>query len=206
MSSVDVYSNIPIETINKKYNIILADPPWSYHLYRPQYSRKNNSNMTIKTAARFYNTMTTDEICSLPINQISDKNCALFLWVTSPLLEDGLQVIRAWKFNYKTIAFVWIKTYPHSEKLRLGLGHYTRPSTEICLLAMRGILPRKSKTVYQAIISSISRHSEKPIQVHDRIVQLFGDLPRIELFARKSYSGYDSWGDQLSVIDCINPG
>jgi N6-adenosine-specific RNA methylase IME4 len=115
------------------------------------------------------------------------------LWVTNPLLKEGLEVMRYWGFEYKTIAFIWHKTYK-SGKTWFGLGHYTRANAEICLLGIKGRLQRKNKSVYRIIKSPIMEHSRKPDKVRESIVRLFGDLPRIELFARQKTDGWDCWG------------
>jgi N6-adenosine-specific RNA methylase IME4 len=149
-------------------------------------------------ASAFYDTMTTDDLCKLPISNIADKNCALIMWVTNPLLPDGLTVMDAWGFKYKTIAFVWHKTYSKFPfKTWCGLGNYTRGGAEICLLGIRGSMKRVHKSVYQIQRSPVENHSKKPAWVRDSIVKLFGGLPRIELFAREKTSGWDVWGDQI---------
>ena len=109
---------------NKKYQIIYADPPW-------QYNRKAGRGI----ASDHYPTMSLQEICNLPVGNLADKNCALFLWVTFPQLREGLSVIQAWGFQYKTVAFVWVKQNKKADTLFLGLGHWTRSNAEICLLA-----------------------------------------------------------------------
>ena len=119
--------NHKIKLPDKKYNIIYCDPPWSYHLYRAQYSNsKNHKGNPIRTAASFYKTMTIDEICKLPIADIAAKNCALFLWVTNPTLNEAFEVIDSWGFQYKTVAFSWNKKCKKSDRLAFGMGHYTR--------------------------------------------------------------------------------
>ena len=141
--------------------------------------------------------MTDEDIKNLPVKNISDKNCILFLWVTYPLLEAGLLTIKEWGFNYKTCAFSWIKKNKKSDSLFWGLGHWTRANNEICLLATKGKPKRVSKGVHQVVYEPIREHSRKPDCVRDRIVELCGDIPRIELFARQRVEGWDSWGDEL---------
>lgn len=176
---------------NKKYQIIYADPPWSY-----------NKKVGMGMADDHYPTMTLQEICDLPVPQLADKNCALFLWVTFPMLREGLEVIKAWGFNYKTAAFVWVKQYKISDRFILGLGHYTRGNAELCLLATRGSIKRQSLKVSQIIVSHLEEHSKKPDEARNRIVELLGDVPRIELFARQTTPGWDVWGNEVqSDID-----
>lgn len=137
------------------------------------------------------------DICALPVADLTDKDCALFLWVTFPVLPDAFKVIEAWGYTYKSVAFTWIKTCRKSEGFHVGMGHYTRANAEICLLATKGSPKRVSKGVRQLIVSPIEEHSKKPDEVRDRIVQLFGDVPRVELFARQNAEGWDSWGNEI---------
>ena len=121
----------------------------------------------------------------------------LFLWVTFPTLLESFEVIRAWGFQYKTVAFVWIKQNKKSDGLFWGMGYWTRANAEICLLATKGHPKRVSKRVHQVVISHIEEHSKKPNEVRNRIVELTGDVPRIELFARQTYEGWDAWGNEV---------
>ena len=178
-----------MELPNKKYNIIYADPPWSYSAW----NKKEH-----KTAEKHYKTMNNQDICELKIEDLADKNCVLFMWVTYPHLQTGLDVIKAWGFTYKTVAFTWVKRNKKSNTWFWGLGHYTRANAEICLLATKGSTKRKSASVHQIIDNKIEAHSKKPDIVRDRIVQLLGDLPRIELFARETAEGWDSWGNEVN--------
>lgn len=171
----------------KKYNIIYADPPWQYQRNKVQGS-----------AEQHYPCMSIDQLCSLSINEITEKDCVLFLWTTFPKLPEALQLIEAWGFTYKTVAFTWIKQNKKSDSLFWGMGYWTRANAEICLLATKGNPKRKSAAVHQVIISHIEQHSKKPDEARDRIVQLIGDLPRIELFARQKTDGWDAWGNEIN--------
>lgn len=178
----------------KKYNVIYADPPW-------RYQQKNLQG----TAEKHYSTMSIDELCALPVEQIADKDCILFLWATFPMLAEALQLIKAWGFKYKTVAFVWLKKNKKSPTWFYGMGFWTRSNAEICLLAKRGKPKRKSAGVHQFIISPIEEHSKKPDETRDRIVELMGDVLRIELFARQKTPGWDVWGNEAP--DCMElPG
>lgn len=170
----------------KKYSIIYADPPWRYEMKKGQGVAENH-----------YSTMGIEEICSLPVQEICEKNCALFLWVTFPQLPEAFRVIKAWGFRYKTVAFVWTKLNRSGQGYFFGLGYWTRSNAEICLLATRGKPKRISKKVFQLIISPLQEHSKKPAEARERIVNLMGDLPRIELFARQQSPGWDVWGNEV---------
>ena len=173
------------QTIEKKYGIIYADPPW-------QYTQKRLSG----AAEHHYPTMGIDELCALPVADIAAEDSALFLWATFPQLAEALRLIKAWGFTYKTVAFVWLKLNKKSYTWFYGLGFWTRGNAEICLLATRGHPKRKSAGIHQFIISPVEQHSKKPDETRDRIVALMGDIPRIELFARKETAGWDTWGNE----------
>ena len=178
----------------KKYNIIYADPPWQYKVW----SKKGKG----RSAESHYSCMSKEEIQNLPISKICDENCVLFLWVTYPCLIEGLDLIKAWGFEYKTCAFSWIKMNKNQNTPFVGMGYYTRANNEICLLATKGKpLKRISRNVEQVILSKIQEHSRKPDAIRDRIVNLFGDLPRIELFARKQTEGWDVWGNEVDKFN-----
>lgn len=141
--------------------------------------------------------MTINDICKLPVKQIADKDCALFMWATFPNLEYAFQVLNAWGFTYKTIAFVWVKQNKKSDSLFWGMGFWTRANAEICIIATKGKPKRISASVHQIIMSRIEEHSKKPSVTRDKIIELIGDLPRIELFARRQTDGWDCWGNEV---------
>ena len=179
---VDIYNT------DKRYNIIYADPPWTY---------RDKALAGNRGACCKYNLMTINEIINLPINKISDKDCILFMWVTMPKLNECFEVIKSWGFKYKTCAFTWIKQNKKSESLFWGMGRWTRANAEICLIATKGKPKRISAKVHSVIISKIREHSRKPDETRERIVQLCGDLPRRELFARQQVEGWDCWGNEV---------
>lgn len=175
----------------KKYNIIYADPPWRYN------DRKCNG-----ACEAHYKTMKIFDICKLPVQHIAAENSVLFLWVTYPMLPEAMMLINAWGFKYKTIGFQWIKQNKSGKGFFFGLGRWTRGNSEVCLIAVKGKPKRVANNISQLIFSPISQHSAKPAIVRDKIVQLMGDIPRIELFARKKTPGWDVWGNEVeSDID-----
>ena len=181
---VDIYNT------DKKYNIIYADPPWSYKVW-------SKDTGLGRSAEAHYKTMPKEDIQKLPVQRLCNKDSVLFLWVTYPCLLEGLELIEKWGFTYKTCAFSWIKLNKKTNTPFVGMGYYTRANNEICLLATKGKpLKRKSKAVRQVILSKIEEHSKKPDEIRSRIVELFGDLPRIELFARQQVEGWDCWGNE----------
>ncbi|EJP24023.1 SAM-binding domain protein [Peptostreptococcaceae bacterium AS15] len=170
----------------EKYRIVYADSPWKYE-----------KNIGQGVAEEQYKTMKIDDICALPVKEIVSPDSLLFLWFAFPQLTEGFKVIKAWGFEYKTVAFVWVKLNKKKQTPFFGLGHWTRSNAEICLLAKRGMPKRKSNKVHQLIFSPIEGHSKKPDIVRDKIVELVGDMKRIELFARNKTDGWDVWGNEV---------
>lgn len=177
-----------------RYRVVLADPPWKYG--DKQTNRKAN-----------YRRMTLREIRQMGVGSIVARDAALLLWATAPLLPEAVSVMGAWGFTYTTVGFVWVKTRkkpkePGEKHPVRGMGHYTRSNAELCLLGIRGRGVRVvSHSVGQVILEPRREHSAKPACVRDRIVQLFGDVPRVELFARGEVpEGWDAWGDEA-----VNP-
>lgn len=172
----------------KKYQIIYADPPWSY---------KDKALAGNRGAICKYPTQSAEWINSLPVKDIADKDCVLFLWVTMPKLNECFDLIKEWGFEYKTCAFTWVKRNKISSSWFMGMGRWTRANSEICLLATKGNPKRINAGVHSVIDTPIEQHSKKPDVTKERIIQLLGDLPRIELFARQKSDGWDVWGNQV---------
>jgi N6-adenosine-specific RNA methylase IME4 len=142
--------------------------------------------------------MTLEQIKALPVESIADENSVLLLWAIDPLLNKAFDVIMSWGFTYKTVGFYWVKTNIKAAGFFTGLGYYTRANPEQCLLATKGKpLARLDRGVRKLVVEPRGKHSQKPPVVRDRIVKLFGDLPRVELFAREKASGWDAWGNEV---------
>ena len=141
---------------NKKYDVIYADPPWSYK------DKSCSGN-----AEDQYKTMSLDDICKLPVKDIAEKDCVLFLWTTYPMLKEALKVIEAWGFKYKSIGFQWIKQNKSGKGYFFGLGRWTRGNTEPCLIAVKGKPHRVNNSISQLIFSPLRKHSQKPDIVRD---------------------------------------
>jgi len=146
------------------------------------------------------------DICALPVADIANKDSALFLWATFPNLLEAFEVIKAWGFKYKTVAFCWVKRNRKSDGWVMGLGHWTRANAEVCLFATKGKPQRMSKSVRQIVDTPIERHSKKPDVVRERIVELMGDVPRIELFAREKAVGWDVFGNEVETDIILEGG
>lgn len=175
---------VDILQTDRKYNIIYADPPWRYW-------ESGNKNQALH-----YTTMSIDEICDLPVKDIADENCVLFLWVTYPILQEAFKVIEAWGFTYSTCAFVWVKKNKQKDTPFVGCGAWTRANSELCLLATKGNIMRLDASISQVVESPIEEHSKKPDVVRELITKLVGELPRVELFCRNPADGWDVWGNE----------
>jgi N6-adenosine-specific RNA methylase IME4 len=176
----------------KKYSILYADPPWTYKAWTAKGGHKS--------ASAHYQTLTLSQLINIPIQNICD-NGILFLWSTYPNLKEAFKLMEAWGFTYKTVAFTWVKLNKNGTPW-MGLGYWTRSNAEICLLGTRGNYPRRINCkVMQIVLKERREHSRKPDCVREKIVQLIGDLPRIELFARQAFSDWDSWGDEVSLFN-----
>jgi len=169
-----------------KYNIIYADPAWKY---KENWGNGSNEHT--------YPTMTTEDIKNLPVKNITKDKAHLYLWVTNPFIREGLEICKAWGFNYKTL-ITWIKTYKDG-KPEMGMGYYFRGCTEHIIFGVKGkmkCLNKITRNMFKEINPRL--HSQKPAMVRDLIVNCSGDLPRIELFARQRIPGWDVWGDQIT--------
>ena len=181
---------------DQKYSIILADCPWRYANWSMSELAQRGEKWARRNGRSPYDVMMTSDICALPVADLAAKDCILFCWATYPKLPDALEVIKAWGFTYKTVAFTWVKNNPSGVGFHFGLGFWTRQNPEICLLATRGKPKRIDNRVPNLIIYPRGEHSRKPDEIRERIVRLVGDVRRIELFARQRTPGWDIWGDQ----------
>ena len=200
MEQLENQNGVNIFKTTKKYKIILSDPPWKYR------DKLGSDSAKMGACEYHYNTMSLKDICNLPVKDICDNNCILFLWTTMPKLNECQKVIKSWGFEYKTCAFVWIKLNPKAKTIFKGIGRWVQGNAELCLLATKGHPKRISKSISQVIMKERQKHSQKPPIIRDRIIELMGDLPRIELFARPpkdrlfeddSYKGWDLWGNEV---------
>jgi len=171
-----------------RFGVIYADPPWHFTTRSPKGQGRS--------ASRHYKTMTLREIMDMPVSGISADDCALFMWAIDPMLPHALQVIEAWGFQYKTVAFTWVKENRASDGYFTGMGYWTRANPEMCLLATRGRPRRLARDVRQLVMAPRGRHSEKPEEVARRIERLVPG-PYCELFARRKRDGWTVWGNEI---------
>lgn len=174
----------------KKYHIILADPPWS-HTNKVGGSGESGASSN-------YNTMSMSELCSLNVRSIADDNSFLFMWWVASMPEEAITLVKRWGFQLKTMTcFSWIKQTKNG-KDHFGMGFYSRQQQEHCLIARRGNPKILSHSVRQNIRAPIREHSRKPDDARDRIVELCGNVPRLEMFARPPLvKGWDTWGNAV---------
>lgn len=171
---------------NKKYQIIYADPPWNY---KGQLQHTGKGGRESGGAIRHYPTMTTAQLKHLDIAKITADNCLLFMWATSPHLDQAIELGKSWGFVWATIGFVW-------DKMRVNPGFYTLSQYELCLVFKHGRIPqpRGARNVRQSVIAKRTTHSEKPTEVQQRIEAMFPRQTKIELFARHAQPGWYAWG------------
>ena len=191
MSATKVYNlvkreqsqlNAPQPLPDGKYRVIYSDPPWSYG---------NSGLHEYGHAERHYPTMTVKELCALPVRDFSADDSVLFLWTTSPMLEDAFTVLNAWGFDYKT-SFVW-------DKVKHNFGYYNSVRHEFLLVCTRGQCTPDVDKKHDSVIAleRSSRHSEKPEYFREMICSIYTYGKKIEMFARKSKDGWDSWGNEI---------
>ena len=180
------------------YRLILADPPWRFEV-------RNRESGLDRSPDKHYKTMRTDEIAALPVQHLATADSLLAMWVYDPMLPDALKIANAWGFKFVTPIFRWLKgdgqgrLFDTGEKLGFGTGYHTRcGGAEDCWLFKRGRgLPVIHHGIRKEFYADVREHSRKPDEVSGWLVDLYGDVPRLEMFARQSRPGWDVWGDQV---------
>ena len=183
----------------KKYQIIYADPPWEYN--------KRNRNDSFGGGVRtHYPVMSYNDLRTLPVPDICEENCMIFMWMTFPYLPKQLEIMKNWMFEYKTIGFIWVKLYPKKLTPCLSTGFYSKSNSEACFIGTRGkVMKPAVDNVSSVIISPRGKHSEKPIEVKKRIELMYPTQSKIELFARQKTEGWDVWGNEVKSDIQITP-
>jgi N6-adenosine-specific RNA methylase IME4 len=178
-----------LNNYNSKFRVIYADPPWKFETWSEKGVEK-------KSAQAHYSCMNMQDIGNLPIDSISDENSILFMWATSPMIDQQIAIISDWGFKFKTIGFTWVKINKIKQTPFIGMGKYTRSNCEYCLIGIKGTPGRpKNKSISQVVMSPIREHSRKPDIIRTYIEQMY-DGPRIELFAREENDGWDCFGNE----------
>lgn len=188
---------VDIAETGNKYRVVYADPPWRFGSKEPT-GKTRGGGTQYQPLEAVYPTMTTEELKELDVGRIAAEDAALFMWATDAHIPDALELFRAWGFRYVTVAFVWAKKSVNGKTVS-NLGPWTLKNCELCLLGTRGrMVQHKQKNNIPQLVEAVrTRHSEKPEEVRRRIEALFGDVPRIELFARRHSPGWDCWGNEV---------
>lgn len=203
------------------YQLIYVDPPWQY-----------GNKISNGAAENHYSTMSLAELKRLPIWDVAAEDAVLAMWYAGTHTEEAIELAEAWGFRIRTMkGFTWVKLNQYAERrfnkaiaegelvdfndflsmlnseTRMNGGNYTRANTEDLLIATRGIgLERVSASIKQVVYSCLGEHSEKPWEVRRRLELLYGDVERVELFARDTWPGWDRWGNQCESSFEIIPG
>ena len=172
-----------------KYSIIYADPPWDY---KGQLQHNGKGGKDTGGAEIHYPTMTLKKLKLLPIPDITDDDCLLFMWSSSPHLDQAIDLLKSWGFKWATIGFVW-------DKQRVNPGFYTMSQCEICLIGKRGKIPkpRGARNIRQLVSEMRGKHSTKPAEVRSRIELMFPTQNKVELFSRHITPGWHVWGNEV---------
>lgn len=178
-----------------KYGCIAVDPPWRFEAWSEKGEGRSPG----------YDLMSVEAIKALPVADLAAKDCALFMWVVNPMLAQAFDVMRAWGFTYKTVAFCWAKTTAPvldgvKTKYHMGLGYWSRSNVELCLLGVRGKPQRVARDVRQLIVSPRQEHSRKPVEFYSSVQRLVGG-PYADLFSRESRPGWSAWGNEAGKFD-----
>jgi N6-adenosine-specific RNA methylase IME4 len=193
--SLKAVKDFATEFEGKEFGTILADPPWRF------------ANRTGKMAPEHhrlsrYGTMDLEEIKALPVVEVAAKPSHLYLWVPNALLSEGMEVMNAWGYQYKT-NLIWHKIRKDGGPDGRGVGFYFRNVTEVILFGVRGkgartLPPGRSQVNFLA--TRKREHSRKPDELYD-IIEACSPGPRLELFARGGRPGWEAWGNQAEVYD-----
>lgn len=194
------------------YRLCLMDPPWAFRTFNS--AGKTPTSKSFREAEDHYPTMSIADMAALPVGQMMAKDSAIAMWIVGSHCDAALELANGWGFTFTTDLFCWMKQrLAHAWQLdlltgdipepRISMGYYTRKQVEMCWLFQRGRgLPVLAHDVRQVILSTPTGHSRKPPEQYDRLNRLFGtDLPRIEMFARNTAAGWDSWGNEVGKFD-----
>jgi len=178
----------------KTYEIIYTDPPW-------QYKSSDNlaeTSLLNKDENFHYPTMPLEEIMKIDVP--SSDSCLMFMWVVNPMLDDGIELLKHWGFEFSTVGFMW-------HKQRANPGYYTMSSIEMVIIGKKGKIPepRGARNVKQFLSQTRGKHSEKPQEIRERIVEMFPTQDKLEMFARVQADGWDIWGNEFNTSDIDLP-
>jgi len=181
-----VFPDLP----SKKYSILYLDPPWDY---KGQKQHSGAGGSDTGGSAKHYSTVKLRDLKTLDIPSVCEEDCLMFLWTSSPHLDQAIELMKSWGFAYSTVAFVWYKE-------KTNPGFYTLSQCELCLVGKRGKIPkpRGSRKERQFLSELRGKHSVKPAKIRRRITNMFPIQNKLELFARGScVDNWDFWGDEV---------
>ncbi|NDE17392.1 DNA methyltransferase [bacterium] len=178
------------------FDVVLLDPPWSHYGAQDKWG----------AAAKFYPTMSDEALASMPVGGLLKKSSVVFCWATCPRLNFAIDLLEKWGLTYRGVAFVWVKTAKSTGRPIGARGvrpSIIKPTTELVIagsLTSKGRpMPLASEAVAQVVLAPVGAHSEKPVEVMERIELLYPEASRLELFARKTRPGWDSWGNEVQA-------
>ena len=197
---VDEIKNLKVN----KYEIIYADPPWHYTRNMDKASKRIKLKPGTRGINVPYDTMESEDIAALHVKDLLEEDAACFMWTTDAHLPSAIEIMKAWGFKYKTIAFVWEKQYANGNAVNM-MAPWTNKCYEICLFGTKGAMTKHlgSNRISQKVVTVRGTHSSKPEEVAHRIEQMFPDLKKIELFARRHRPGWDVWGNDPAITNSI---
>jgi len=180
---------------NQQFDIILMDPPWSYYGQQDKWG----------AAAKFYSTMTDDDLINMNIGQVIHNKSIIFMWATSPRLDFAIRLLEAWNIYYRGVAFVWVKTKKSCPQTPVGaMGvrpSFVKPTSEYVIVGspQRKGRPQKlyDESISQIIFAPKGKHSQKPEEIQDRIDKMYPNATKLEMFARRQRPGWVVWGNEV---------
>lgn len=176
------------------FSLIYADCPWTF------VTRTTKGRGRCPDGRGHYGVMTLDDIKALPVSDICTSNAVLALWAVNPMLPQAFAVMAAWGFGYRS-CHTWAKRTSTGRCWAFGTGYWFRSTTEHLLIGVRGHWRPRNRRTRSLTESPIREHSRKPDEIRDMLVDLVGDVARVELFARTAAPGWSAWGDQVGVLD-----
>lgn len=188
-------NTVEIAFPNKKYNIIYVDPPWRTKTFKERKDGLISRDLP-------YPQMEDSEIMDLDVSSIAEDDAILFMWCIDSRLPIAHEIMRRWGFEYKCVGFVWAKKAKTTDGFNGGFSSYTKRDCEFCLIGTRGKYLNLKRGINQILVEPKTTHSRKPDTIRHRIVDLCGDLPRIELFCRYPEEGWDIWGNEVQDYYC----
>ena len=197
-NKIKKYSLDQMDFPNNQYEIIYADPPWSYYNGTTKEQTEEDFGDFYNRPDQYYNLLSIEDLKKFPVETISASQSLLFMWATGPKLHRAIELIRGWGFKFVTVPFVWVKTQKDGSIRQNGNGWYTIQNAEYVLLGRKGArLDRSRKDQKQMVLEPNQEHSKKPEEIRRRIDRMYQNREKIELFAREEVEDWDVWGEEV---------